>query len=153
MKAFYKVALPLIRSSLVSGLIFAFILSFSDINIAIFLTGPHTNTLPLQIFSDIQWQGDPDHCRRLDDPNRCRYEPYRVGLSTVTQTLGVLDCLRANAARRRQQQVTIRRSHPAAVTRKAARRAKSITDGGVAYGDVSLKLRAAAITGAGSSSL
>jgi putative spermidine/putrescine transport system permease protein len=58
-KAFYKVALPLIRSSLVSGLIFAFILSFSDINIAIFLTGPHTNTLPLQIFSDIQWQGDP----------------------------------------------------------------------------------------------
>jgi putative spermidine/putrescine transport system permease protein len=58
-KAFYKVALPLIRSSLVSGLIFAFILSFSDINIAIFLSGPHTNTLPLQIFSDIQWQGDP----------------------------------------------------------------------------------------------
>ena len=58
-KAFYKVALPLIRSSLVSGLIFAFILSFSDINIAIFLSGPHTNPLPLQIFSDIQWQGDP----------------------------------------------------------------------------------------------
>ncbi len=58
-RAFWKVGLPQIRSSLVSALIFAFILSFSDINIAIFLAGPHTNTLPLQIFSDIQWQGDP----------------------------------------------------------------------------------------------
>ena len=58
-RAFTKVALPLIRSSLASGFIFAFILSFSDINIALFLAGEHTNTLPLQIFSDIQWQGDP----------------------------------------------------------------------------------------------
>ena len=57
--AFCKVALPLIRTSLVSGMIFAFILSFSDVNISLFLSGPHTNTLPLQIFSEIQWQGDP----------------------------------------------------------------------------------------------
>jgi ABC-type spermidine/putrescine transport system permease subunit II len=57
--AFCRVGLPLIRSSLVSGAILAFILSFSDVNISLFLTGPHTNTLPLQIFSDIQWQGDP----------------------------------------------------------------------------------------------
>ena len=57
--AFWRVGLPLIRSSLVSGAILAFILSFSDVNISLFLTGPHTNTLPLQIFSDIQWQGDP----------------------------------------------------------------------------------------------
>jgi ABC-type spermidine/putrescine transport system permease subunit II len=58
-RAFFKVVLPLLRSSLLSGAVFAFILSFSDINIAIFLSGPHTNTLPLHIFSDIQWQGDP----------------------------------------------------------------------------------------------
>ncbi len=57
--AFCRVALPMIRSSIVSGMIFAFILSFSDVNISLFLSGPHTNTLPLQIFSDIQWQGDP----------------------------------------------------------------------------------------------
>jgi putative spermidine/putrescine transport system permease protein len=58
-RAFCKVVLPLLSSSLISGAIFAFILSFSDINIAIFVSGPHTNTLPLNIFSDIQWQGDP----------------------------------------------------------------------------------------------
>ena len=58
-QAFWRVSLPLIRSSLVSGAIFSFILSFSDINIALFLSGPNTNTLPLHIFSDIQWQGDP----------------------------------------------------------------------------------------------
>jgi putative spermidine/putrescine transport system permease protein len=58
-QAFWKVSMPLIRSSLVSGSVFAFILSFSDINIALFLSGPNTNTLPLHIFSDIQWQGDP----------------------------------------------------------------------------------------------
>ncbi len=57
--AFCRVGLPLIRSNLVSGSILAFILSFSDVNISLFLVGPHTNTLPLQIFSDIQWQGDP----------------------------------------------------------------------------------------------
>ena len=57
--AFLRAVLPLLRSSLWSGAIFAFILSFSDINVALFLSGPNTNTLPLQIFSDIQWQGDP----------------------------------------------------------------------------------------------
>jgi ABC-type spermidine/putrescine transport system permease subunit II len=58
-RAFCKVVLPLLRSSLLSGAIFAFILSFSDINIALFVSGPGTNTLPLHIFSDIQWEGDP----------------------------------------------------------------------------------------------
>ncbi len=57
--AFRRAVLPLLRSSLLSGAIFAFILSFSDINVALFLSGPKTNTLPLHIFSDIQWQGDP----------------------------------------------------------------------------------------------
>jgi putative spermidine/putrescine transport system permease protein len=58
-RAFWRVGLPLVRSSIISGAIFAFILSFSDVNMALFLSGPNTNTLPLQIFSDIQWQGDP----------------------------------------------------------------------------------------------
>ena len=57
--AFWKVVMPLLRSSIVSGGAFAFIASFSDVNVALFLSGPGTNTLPLQIFSDIQWQGDP----------------------------------------------------------------------------------------------
>ncbi len=57
--AFIKVVLPLLRSSLFSGAIFSFIVSFSDINVAIFLAGPRTTTLPLHIFPEIQWQGEP----------------------------------------------------------------------------------------------
>jgi putative spermidine/putrescine transport system permease protein len=58
-QAFCKVTLPLIRSSLLSGAIFAFIISFSDINLALFISGPETVTLPVHIFSEIAWQGDP----------------------------------------------------------------------------------------------
>jgi putative spermidine/putrescine transport system permease protein len=58
-QAFYKVTLPLLRSSLLSGAIFAFIISFSDINLALFLSGPESSSLPVHIFSQIQWQGDP----------------------------------------------------------------------------------------------
>ena len=58
-QAFLKVTLPLLRSSLLSGAIFAFIISFSDINLALFLSGPQSSTLPVQVFSQIQWQADP----------------------------------------------------------------------------------------------
>jgi len=58
-KAFLKATLPLLRSSLLSGAIFAFMVSFSDINLALFVAGPETTTMPLQIFSEIMWQGDP----------------------------------------------------------------------------------------------
>jgi putative spermidine/putrescine transport system permease protein len=57
--AFAKVVLPLIRGSLLSGWVFALIVSFSDINVALFLSGPNTQTLPLQIFSEIKWGSDP----------------------------------------------------------------------------------------------
>jgi putative spermidine/putrescine transport system permease protein len=57
--AFVKAVLPLIRGSLLSGWVFALIVSFSDINVALFLSGPSTQTLPLQIFSEIKWGGDP----------------------------------------------------------------------------------------------
>ena len=58
-QAFFKVTLPLLRPSLLSGAVFAFIISFSDINLALFLAGPHSTSLPVQIFSAIQWQADP----------------------------------------------------------------------------------------------
>jgi len=58
-QAFFRVSLPLLRSSLLSGAIFAFIISFSDINLALFLSGPQSTSLPVHLFSQIQWQGDP----------------------------------------------------------------------------------------------
>jgi putative spermidine/putrescine transport system permease protein len=58
-QAFIKVTLPLLRSSLVTGAVFAFIISFSDINLALFLAGANAPSLPVQIFSQIQFEADP----------------------------------------------------------------------------------------------
>lgn len=58
-QAFRKVTLPLLRSSLLSAAIFAFVISFSDVNLAIFLTGPRTTTLPAVIYSDVVNLGQP----------------------------------------------------------------------------------------------
>jgi ABC-type spermidine/putrescine transport system permease subunit II len=58
-QAFRRVVLPILRSSILSGAIFAFIVSFSDINLALFLSGPETTTLPIQIYSQIFWESDP----------------------------------------------------------------------------------------------
>jgi len=59
MAAFMKVALPLIQSSIISGFIFAFIISFSDINLALFIAGPNSTTLPVYIFNLLLFEGDP----------------------------------------------------------------------------------------------
>jgi putative spermidine/putrescine transport system permease protein len=58
-RAFLEVTLPLLRSSLVSGAVFAFIISFSDINLALFLAGANAPSLPVYIFSQIQFEADP----------------------------------------------------------------------------------------------
>jgi putative spermidine/putrescine transport system permease protein len=58
-QAFIRAVLPILRSSILSGAIFAFIVSFSDINLALFIAGPETTTLPIHIFSQIFWEGDP----------------------------------------------------------------------------------------------
>lgn len=58
-QAFFRVTFPLLQSSLLSGAIFAFIISFSDINLALFLSGPESTSLPVHLFSQIQWEGDP----------------------------------------------------------------------------------------------
>jgi len=58
-QAFVKVTLPLLRSSLVTGAVFAFIVSFSDINLALFLAGGNAPSLPVHIFSQIQFEADP----------------------------------------------------------------------------------------------
>ncbi|MGE0714145.1 MAG: ABC transporter permease [Alphaproteobacteria bacterium] len=58
-QAFVKVVMPLLFSSMMSGMTFAFIISFSDINLSMFLSGPGVSTLPLQILAQLQWGGDP----------------------------------------------------------------------------------------------
>ena len=71
-QAFVKVALPLIQSSIISGFIFAFIISFSDINLALFIAGPNSTTLPVYIFNLLLFEGRSVGGGGLDpaDPDR-----------------------------------------------------------------------------------
>lgn len=58
-QTFFLVTLPLIRSGLAAGAVFAFIISFSDVYLALFIAGPNTITLPLRIFNYMQWEQTP----------------------------------------------------------------------------------------------
>jgi putative spermidine/putrescine transport system permease protein len=55
--ALVLVTLPLIWQGVLSGWLFAFIVSFGELNTALFLTGPGLTTLPIEIFSYLQFQG------------------------------------------------------------------------------------------------
>ncbi|TAM86219.1 MAG: ABC transporter permease [Candidimonas sp.] len=56
-KSFALITLPLVWPAVLSGWLFAFIVSFGELNVALFLTGPGVVTLPIEIFSYLQFQG------------------------------------------------------------------------------------------------
>ncbi len=56
-RTLFLVTFPLIWQGVVSGWLFAFIVSFGELNAALFLTGPGLTTLPIEIFSYLQFQG------------------------------------------------------------------------------------------------
>lgn len=58
-QALFRVTLPLLKSGIISGGVFAFIVSFSDINLAIFLSTAGNTTLPMQILAQMQFVSDP----------------------------------------------------------------------------------------------
>ncbi|SNR66782.1 ABC transporter permease [Halorubrum vacuolatum] len=58
-ETFRKVTLPLMKSGVVSGFILAFILSFTDATVALFLTGGDTITLPVAMFLFLQYESSP----------------------------------------------------------------------------------------------
>lgn len=58
-QTFWLVTVPIIRSSLISGFVFALIISFSDIYLALFISGPQSVTLPLRLFTFMEWDQSP----------------------------------------------------------------------------------------------
>jgi putative spermidine/putrescine transport system permease protein len=58
-RALWEIVLPLTAPGIVSALIFTFIISFGDVYIALFLSGPGMTTLPIEIYSQIQWESTP----------------------------------------------------------------------------------------------
>lgn len=56
---FLKVVLPQLVPSIVAGALFAFLISFDEVVIAWFLTSASTMTLPVRMYSSIQWDISP----------------------------------------------------------------------------------------------
>ena len=56
---FRRVTFPLIRAGVLSGAVFAFIHSFDEVIITMFISGVHVQTLPLKMWEDIRNQIDP----------------------------------------------------------------------------------------------
>jgi putative spermidine/putrescine transport system permease protein len=57
LRTLFLLTLPLIWPGVLSGWLFAFIVSFGELNTALFLTGPGRTTLPIEIFSYLQFEG------------------------------------------------------------------------------------------------
>jgi putative spermidine/putrescine transport system permease protein len=55
LETFFRVTLPIIRPGIVSGALFAFIMSFDDVPIALFLGGGNNTTLPVKIYSSVEF--------------------------------------------------------------------------------------------------
>ena len=51
---FWKITMPLIAPGMIAGALFAFITSFDELVVAMFLTGPGQRTLPRQMFDGIR---------------------------------------------------------------------------------------------------
>ena len=59
LRAFMTVTLPQIRTSIISGALFAFITSFDEVVAVLFLAGPEQRTIPRQMYSGIREQISP----------------------------------------------------------------------------------------------
>lgn len=59
LRTFREVTLPLMKSGVIAGFLLAFIISFADINVALFLTSPKVTTLPVEMFLFLQWESSP----------------------------------------------------------------------------------------------
>lgn len=56
---FFTVTLPLILPGILSGALFAFVTSFDEVIVSLFITSPQLKTLPVQIFASMTRDADP----------------------------------------------------------------------------------------------
>jgi putative spermidine/putrescine transport system permease protein len=87
-KAFWHVLFPLIRPGVIAGAVFAFIASWDDVVIALFVSGTRSATLPKRM-----WEG----LRSEIDPTIAAVSTLLIGLSVALML--VLELLRRRSAR------------------------------------------------------
>lgn len=59
LQTFFTVVLPNIRSGLIAGVLLAFLESFNNVDISVFMTGPGVSTLPIQMLTYVENYFDP----------------------------------------------------------------------------------------------
>ena len=59
LRTFLRVTLPLILPGVTAGALFAFIVSFDELTVTLFVTGPKLATLPIRIYNHITYITDP----------------------------------------------------------------------------------------------
>lgn len=58
LRVFFEVTLPLVKPGVIAGGIFAFIVSFDQFPVSLFLVGPGTETLPITLFNYLKFEMD-----------------------------------------------------------------------------------------------
>jgi len=87
MRAFYDITLPLMLPAVISGMLICFAMSFDDVIISVFVSGVHTNTLPMKIYSQI----------------KTGVTPKTNAMCTLIFTFTVMLCLAAAALAKRKK--------------------------------------------------
>lgn len=59
LRVFLRVTLPLIRPGVLAGALFAFLVSFNNVTISVFITAPGSAPLPVVLFNRMQWLAEP----------------------------------------------------------------------------------------------
>lgn len=59
LRVFVDVVMPLIRPGVISGALFAFVTSFDEVVVILFMAGPQQRTIPRQMFSGLREQINP----------------------------------------------------------------------------------------------
>jgi len=58
-QVFFRLTLPLIRAGVIAGALFSFVTSFDDLTVALFVVSTNVVTLPVRIFTYMQFNYDP----------------------------------------------------------------------------------------------
>jgi putative spermidine/putrescine transport system permease protein len=56
---FWLVTLPLIRPGVLAGATFAFLISFNNVPVSVFISTPGSAPLPVVLFNRMQWLAEP----------------------------------------------------------------------------------------------
>jgi putative spermidine/putrescine transport system permease protein len=59
LRIFLQVTLPGLSGALIAGALFAFVISFDNVSVSLFLASAKTNTLPLAVLSYVEFNADP----------------------------------------------------------------------------------------------